>query len=116
MARDLTPGTGPRRGRLPSLGRRHSRRRTVLGFASGLIVPLLLTAVLSPFGADLNLTTDALIFQLGVVAVALLGGASSALLGGASSALLGGASSALLASLVASVLLNYFFIPPVHTL
>jgi two-component system sensor histidine kinase KdpD len=47
----------------------------------------------------LNLTTVALIFQLGVVAVALLGGATSALM----------------ASLVASLLLNYYFIPPVHT-
>ncbi|GAA2841146.1 sensor histidine kinase KdpD [Kitasatospora sp. CM 4170] len=88
------------RGRLPSLGRRHSRRRTVAGFAAGLAVPSLLTLLLSRFHETVNLTTDALIFQLGVVAVALLGGATSALL----------------ASLVASVLLNYFFIPPVHTL
>ncbi|MFE2724985.1 ATP-binding protein [Kitasatospora sp. NPDC059327] len=88
------------RGRLPSLGRRHSRRRTVAGFAAGLVMPWLLTLVLSQFHEAVNLTTDALIFQLGVVVVALLGGATSALL----------------ASLVASALLNYFFIPPVHTL
>ncbi|MFH8388056.1 DUF4118 domain-containing protein, partial [Kitasatospora sp. NPDC018058] len=88
------------RGRLPSLGRRHSRRRTIAGYAAGLIVPLLLTVALSPFRSTLNLTTDALIFQLGVVVVALLGGALSALL----------------ASVIASVLLNYFFIPPLHTL
>ncbi|WP_406089978.1 ATP-binding protein [Kitasatospora purpeofusca] len=86
------------RGRLPAFGRRHSRRRNAAGFLSGLAVPALLTAVLSQFHEQLNLTTDALIFQLGVVVVALLGGATSALL----------------ASLVASVLLNYFFIPPVH--
>ncbi|MFF7586938.1 ATP-binding protein [Kitasatospora purpeofusca] len=86
------------RGRLPALGRRHSRRRTVAGFLAGPIVPSLLTLVLSQFHDTVNLTTDALIFQLGVVVVALLGGATSALL----------------ASLVASVLLNYFFIPPVH--
>ncbi|MER5350370.1 ATP-binding protein [Kitasatospora sp. NPDC002551] len=86
------------RGRLPALGRRHSRRRTVAGFLAGLVVPWLLTALLSQFHETVNLTTDALIFQLGVVIVALLGGATSALL----------------ASLVASVLLNYFFIPPVH--
>ncbi|MFE7563758.1 ATP-binding protein [Kitasatospora sp. NPDC057500] len=86
------------RGRLPALGRRHSRRRTVAGFLAGLAVPWLLTALLSQFHETVNLTTDALIFQLGVVAVALLGGATSALV----------------ASLVASVLLNYFFIPPVH--
>ncbi|MFC9330181.1 ATP-binding protein [Kitasatospora sp. NPDC057015] len=86
------------RGRLPSLGRRHSRRRTVAGYTAGLVLPALLTAVLSQLNG-LNLTTVALIFQLGVVAVALLGGATSALM----------------ASLVASLLLNYYFIPPVHT-
>ncbi|WP_405009920.1 ATP-binding protein [Kitasatospora sp. NBC_01539] len=86
------------RGRLPPLGRRHSRRRTASGIASGLALPALLTAVLSQV-PSLNLTTVALIFQLGVVAVALLGGAVSALL----------------ASVAASLLLNYFFIPPVHT-
>ncbi|MFG3054693.1 ATP-binding protein, partial [Kitasatospora sp. NPDC048239] len=62
--------------------------------------PWLLTAALSQAHDTVNLTTDALIFQLGVVVVALLGGATSALL----------------ASVVASMLLNYFFIPPVHTL
>ncbi|MDH6129538.1 ATP-binding protein [Kitasatospora sp. GP82] len=87
------------RGKLPSLGRRHSKRRTIAGYLSGLVLPSVLTAVLSQFHHQINLTTDALIFQLGVVAVALLGGAVSALL----------------ASLVASLLLNYFFIPPVHT-
>ncbi|MEU5387364.1 ATP-binding protein [Kitasatospora cineracea] len=87
------------RGRLPSLGRRHSRRRTVAGYLAGVVVPSLLTVILSQFHARVNLTTDALIFQLGVVGVALLGGATSALL----------------ASLVASLLLNYFFIPPVRT-
>ncbi|MFC5665446.1 ATP-binding protein [Kitasatospora misakiensis] len=87
------------RGRLPALGRRHSPRRTAAGFVAGLVVPWLLTALLSHFHGGVNLTTDALIFQLGVVAVALLGGATSALL----------------AALVASALLNYFFIPPVHT-
>ncbi|MCC9306154.1 sensor histidine kinase KdpD [Kitasatospora sp. RB6PN24] len=87
------------RGRLPSLGRRHSKRRTIAGYLSGLVLPVLLTACLSPFRHAINLTTDALIFQLGVVAVALLGGAVSALL----------------ASLIASLLLNYYFIPPIHT-
>ncbi|MFJ8626262.1 ATP-binding protein [Kitasatospora sp. NPDC093550] len=88
------------RGRLPALGRRHSRRRTVLGYAAGLALPWLLTAALSQAHHRINLTTDALIFQLGVVIVALLGGAMSALV----------------AALVASVLLNYYFIPPIHSL
>ncbi|MFJ4185707.1 ATP-binding protein [Kitasatospora sp. NPDC089509] len=88
------------RGRLPSLGRRHSRRRTIAGYVAGLVIPWLLTAVLSQAHATINLTTDALIFQLGVVIVALLGGAMSALV----------------AAFIASVLLNYYFIPPVHSL
>ncbi|MFD5431177.1 ATP-binding protein [Kitasatospora sp. NPDC127067] len=88
------------RGRLPSLGRRHSRRRTFAGYLAGLAVPWLLTALLSQAHHSINLTTEALIFQLGVVIVALLGGAVSALL----------------ASVVASVLLNYYFIPPIHSL
>ncbi|MBV2154499.1 sensor histidine kinase KdpD [Kitasatospora sp. SUK 42] len=88
------------RGRLPSLGRRHSRRRTIAGYLAGFVVPWLLTVVLSQAHESINLTTDALIFQLGVVIVALLGGAMSALV----------------ASFIASVLLNYYFIPPVHSL
>ncbi|GAB7182506.1 sensor histidine kinase KdpD [Kitasatospora sp. Ki12] len=88
------------RGRLPALGRRHSRRRTVVGYTAGLVLPWLLTALLSQAHQRINLTTDALIFQLGVVIVALLGGAMSALV----------------AALVASVLLNYYFIPPIHSL
>ncbi|MFD7588511.1 ATP-binding protein [Kitasatospora sp. NPDC059811] len=88
------------RGRLPSLGRRHSKRRTIAGYAAGLVVPWLLTAILSQAHESINLTTDALIFQLGVVIVALLGGAISALL----------------ASVSASLLLNYYFIPPIHAL
>ncbi|MDH6111076.1 two-component system sensor histidine kinase KdpD [Kitasatospora sp. MAP12-15] len=87
------------RGRLPSLGRRHSRGRTIAGFTSGLLLPFALTAVLSQTRDSLNLTTVALLFQLGVVAVALLGGSASALV----------------ASLIASLLLNYYFIPPIHT-
>ncbi|WP_030232292.1 sensor histidine kinase [Streptomyces sp. NRRL S-350] len=88
------------RGRLPSLGRRHSRRRTVLGYAAGFVMPWLLTALLSQAHHRINLTTDTLVFQLGVVIVALLGGAMSALV----------------AALIASVLLNYYFIPPLHSL
>ncbi|MBO1413823.1 sensor histidine kinase KdpD [Streptomyces sp. FH025] len=88
------------RGRLPSLGRRHSRRRTVAGYVAGFVLPWLLTGALSQAHHTINLTTDALIFQLGVVVVALLGGATSALL----------------AAFIASALLNYYFIPPVHSL
>ncbi|MBV6696375.1 DUF4118 domain-containing protein [Kitasatospora aureofaciens] len=88
------------RGRLPSLGRRHSKRRTIAGYVAGFVLPWVLTGILSQAHHSVNLTTDALIFQLGVVIVALLGGATSALL----------------AAVIASLLLNYFFIPPVYTL
>ncbi|MEV7024131.1 sensor histidine kinase KdpD [Kitasatospora sp. NPDC093558] len=88
------------RGKLPSLGRRHSKRRTIAGYVAGFVVPWILTGILSQAHHSVNLTTDALIFQLGVVIVALLGGATSALL----------------AAVIASLLLNYFFIPPVYTL
>ncbi|MFF7990076.1 ATP-binding protein [Kitasatospora xanthocidica] len=88
------------RGRLPALGRRHSRRRTIVGYTAGFVLPWLLTALLSQAHHRINLTTDALIFQLGVVIVALLGGAVSALV----------------AAVIASVLLNYYFIPPIHSL
>ncbi|WP_377266818.1 ATP-binding protein [Peterkaempfera sp. SMS 1(5)a] len=84
-------------GRLPSLGRRHSGRRTVAGFASGLVLPWLLTLFLTQVPRGINLTSVALLFQLAVVAVALFGGAASALL----------------ASVTASLLFNYYFIPPV---
>ncbi|MFF4650416.1 ATP-binding protein [Streptomyces sp. NPDC001380] len=84
-------------GRLPPLGRRHSRPRSAAGFASGLVLPWLLTLVLTHLREEVNLTSVALLFQLAVVGVALLGGVASALL----------------ASLTASLLLNYSFIPPV---
>ena len=39
------------RGRLPALGPRHSRRRTVAGFTSGLLLPVVLTARALPAAA-----------------------------------------------------------------
>ncbi|WBB78519.1 DUF4118 domain-containing protein [Micromonospora sp. WMMD882] len=76
-----------------------SRRRRLLGFAlAGLGLPAL-TAALKAL-PDLTLTNDILIFLAAVVGVALVGGLWPALV-----AALGG-----------SLLLNWFFTPPYHTL
>ena len=70
------------------------------GHLAALAVPPALTAVLAQVPHSLNLTSQVLIFLVGTVAVARLGGMLSALI----------------AALWSSVLLNYYFVPPVHTL
>ncbi len=85
-------------GRLPP-----SRRRTlttwrlIAGPVAGLVLPLALTAVLAHNRGSLNLTSEALLFVLAIVGVACFGGVVSAVV----------------ASVTASLLLNYYFIPPV---
>ena len=83
--------------RLPLPGSQHSLVRRIAGPVAGLAVPLLLTAVLCMVRGTVDLTSDTLLFLGAVVGVALLGGVVSALL----------------ASLIASALLNYYFIPPI---
>ncbi|MFG1808065.1 ATP-binding protein [Streptomyces sp. NPDC049040] len=88
-----------RRGRLLRVPRSGlSRARRVAGPVAGLVVPALLTLLLTGTGSSLNLTSDALLFLLAVVGVACIGGVLSALL----------------AAVTASLLLNYCFIPPIH--
>jgi two-component system sensor histidine kinase KdpD len=84
--------------RLPVPGRLHSSSRRIAGPLAGLVTPFLLTAVLSQTRGTVNLTSDILVFLVAVVGVSLLGGVISALV----------------ASLIASLLLNYYFIPPIH--
>ncbi|MEY9844802.1 ATP-binding protein, partial [Streptacidiphilus sp. MAP5-3] len=89
------------RGRvLRAAGQLHSTGRRVTGLVSGLVLPALLTAVLCNTRATVNLTSDTLLYLAVVVGVALLGGITSALV----------------ASLAASLLLNYYFMPPIHSL
>ncbi|MFF3560493.1 ATP-binding protein [Streptomyces sp. NPDC002574] len=71
--------------------------RRLAGPVAGLVLPALLTVLLANTRGHLNLTSEALLFLLTVVGVACFGGVVSALL----------------ASVTASVLLNYWFIPPV---
>jgi two-component system sensor histidine kinase KdpD len=74
------------------------RRRQLTGLALVAVLPLL-TAILVPAQSSLSLSDDLLIYLVGVVAVAVVGGFWPAVA----------------AAVVASLLLNWFFTPPVHT-
>ncbi|WP_443049234.1 ATP-binding protein [Streptomyces sp. NBC_00316] len=86
------------RGRLlPSRRRTLPTSRLIAGPVAGLVLPVALTFLLDHMRGSLNLTSEALLFLLAVVGVACVGGVVSALV----------------ASVTASLLLNYWFIPPV---
>ncbi|MDH6486602.1 ATP-binding protein [Streptomyces sp. SAI-127] len=82
---------------LPSRRRTLSTARQIAGPVAGLVLPVLLTVVLTQVRGTVNLTSEALLFLLTVVGVACIGGVLSALI----------------ASVTASLLLNYWFIPPI---
>lgn len=86
------------RGRvLPALGGGLTARRRILGGVVGLF--LLVALALGLDTMSLNLTSDILLVLLAVVAVALVGGIWPALL----------------AAVAASLILNFYFIDPLHT-
>ncbi len=89
-------GTG--RG-LPSIGSGITARRRMQGFGLAAVLLPLLTLLLVQSRVGLNLVSDVLVFLLAVVLVALVGGFWPALA----------------AAVVGSLLLNYYFVPPVHT-
>ena len=66
----------------------------------GLLLPVLGALALAPLRGDLNLTSDMLLFVLVTVVVAIVGGLLPALV----------------AAVLGSLLINYFFTPPLHTL
>ncbi|WP_443066642.1 ATP-binding protein [Streptomyces sp. NBC_01255] len=70
--------------------------RRIAGPVAGLVLPVLLTLLLDRTRGVFNLTSEALLFLVTVVGVACLGGVVSALV----------------AAVAASLLLNYWFIPP----
>ena len=74
------------------------RQRKLAGYALAVVLMPLLTLALSGLRSSINLTSDALIFQAAVIAVALVGGIIPALV----------------AAVAGSLLLNYYFIPPIH--
>ncbi|WFB06997.1 sensor histidine kinase KdpD [Streptomyces sp. LX-29] len=80
-------------------GARLGRSRIVAGWLVGLVGPIPLTLALRQFDPGLGLANDMLLFLSLTVAAALLGGLLPAL----ASAAFG------------SLLLNYFFTPPLHT-
>ncbi|MFJ9821605.1 ATP-binding protein [Streptomyces sp. NPDC101151] len=82
---------------LPSRRRTLSTARLIAGPVAGLVLPVLLTIALAQVRGTLNLTSEALLFLLAVVGVACIGGVTSAVI----------------ASITASLLLNYWFIPPI---
>jgi two-component system sensor histidine kinase KdpD len=85
---------------LPHRQARLSRQRRVQGYLLALVLLALATVVLVPLRSALNLASDTLIFLLATVLVALVGGLLPALL----------------AAVASSLLLNYYFTPPLHTL
>ncbi|MGW5346261.1 ATP-binding protein [Streptomyces sp. HUAS TT3] len=79
-------------------GARLGRSRIIWGWLAGIAGPALLTVLLSQFVPELGLANDMLLFLTFTVAAALLGGLLPAL----ASAAFG------------SLLLNYYFTPPLH--
>jgi two-component system sensor histidine kinase KdpD len=74
-------------------------RRRLAGYALAAVLAPLLTLILATVRGQLNLTTDVLVFLAAVIAVALVGGFVPALI----------------EAIVASLLLNFYFTPPLHT-
>ncbi|MFI6642932.1 ATP-binding protein [Streptomyces sp. NPDC050504] len=86
------------RGRpLPSRRRTLPLSRRVAGPLAGVVLPVLLTLLLDRARGSIGLTSEALLFLVTVVGVARVGGIGSALV----------------AAVTASLLLNYWFMPPI---
>jgi two-component system sensor histidine kinase KdpD len=73
-------------------------RRRLAGYVLAAALAPLLTLLLTPLRGSLNLTSDVLVFLVAVIAVALVGGFVPAVL----------------EAIAGSLLLNYYFTPPVH--
>ncbi|MBX9359690.1 sensor histidine kinase KdpD [Streptomyces sp. WAC04114] len=91
---------GKGRGLPVARGARLGRSRLIWGWLTGVAGPVLLTLLLSNVVPDVGLANDMLLFLTLTVAAALLGGLLPALA----------------SAVVGSLLLNWFFTEPVHTL
>jgi two-component system, OmpR family, sensor histidine kinase KdpD len=89
---------GRGRGLLPRAGGSLTRRRRLAGYLLAAVFAPVATVVLTATRGDVNLTSDVLTFLVGVILVALVGGFIPALL----------------AAVAGSLLLNWFFTPPIH--
>jgi two-component system, OmpR family, sensor histidine kinase KdpD len=87
------------RGRgLPRAGGGLTLRRQIAGYALAAVLAPLLTIVLASFRGGLNLISDVLVYLVAVIVVALVGGFVPAVL----------------LAVVSSLLLNFYFVPPIH--
>ncbi|MEU9013646.1 sensor histidine kinase KdpD [Streptomyces sp. NPDC048479] len=91
---------GKGRGLPVARGARLGRSRIIAGWLVGVVGPVLLSLVLAGLDDSLGLANDVLVFLFLTVVSALLGGLLPALTSAA----------------VGSLLLNYYFTPPTHTL
>lgn len=85
--------------RLPALRGGLPLPRQVTGYALAVLLAPLLTLLLANTRHQLNLTSDVLVFLIAVIAVALVGGLIPAMI----------------AAVFSSLLLNYYFTPPLYT-
>ena len=83
---------------LPKAGGSLTRRRVLAGYLLAVVFAPVATLTLAVFRSDINLTSDVLTFLIGVILVALTGGFIPALL----------------EAVAGSLLLNWFFTPPLH--
>jgi len=89
---------GRGRGLLPRAGGSLTLRRRVAGYVLAAAFAPLITIALANMRGNVSLTSDVLTFLVGVIVVALVGGLIPALL----------------EALAGSLLLNYYFTPPIH--
>jgi two-component system, OmpR family, sensor histidine kinase KdpD len=89
---------GRGRGLLPRSRGGLTLRRRLAGYALAVVLCPLVTLLLASLRGQLNLTSDVLAFLVAVIAVALVGGFVPAIL----------------VAVAGSLLLNYYFTPPVH--
>jgi two-component system sensor histidine kinase KdpD len=89
---------GTRWGILPRYRGGITRGRQLAGFALAVVLAPLLTLALATDRPGINLTSDVLAFLVAVIAVALVGGFLPAVV----------------EAIAASLLLNYYFTPPIH--
>lgn len=85
---------------LPTLSGGLTGRRRLAGLLTATVLMAVLVPVAAAYRADLSLANDMLLFLLIVVLMTLIGGSYPAIG----------------AAVVASMLLNYYFIPPIHRL
>jgi len=89
---------GTRWGILPGYHGGINRRRQIAGFVLAVALTPLLTLALSIDRSGINLTSDVLLFLVAVIVVALVGGFLPAVF----------------AAIAGSLLLNYYFVTPIH--